>query len=88
MSTPTPQNKFSTFQSQVLSIALACLACKFILDSDSAKELFGSIWITVKQANAVVMWLSAVLSGKKFIDLLSKFRKVSEDSQIPNNDTE
>ena len=76
------QDKFSNFQSQVLWIALACLAAKFLLDTGAAKELFGNIWISVKQANAVIMWLTAILSGKKFIDLLSRFRKVTEETRL------
>lgn len=77
----TIETRFSNFQIQLLWIALACLACKFILDTASAKELFGTIWISVKQANAVIMWLAAILSGKKFIDLLGRFKKVTEQSQ-------
>ncbi len=80
------QDKFSNFQTQVLWIALACLAAKYLLESESAKELFGTIWINVKQANAVIMWLAAILSGKKFIDLLSKFRKVTEETKINSGD--
>lgn len=83
----TSQDKFSNFQTQVLWIALACLAAKFLLDSASAKELFGTIWISVKQANAVIMWLTAVMSGKKFIDLLNRFKKVSEETRT-NQDSE
>lgn len=78
-------NKFSAFQSQVLYIALACLACKFILDTASAKELFGTIWISVKQANAVAMWLGFILSGKKFLDLLNRFKQVTEETRTQNN---
>lgn len=79
-------DKITTFQSQLLYIALACFACVFLLKSDTAKELFGSIYLIVKQANAVIMWLTAILSGKQLLDLLDRFKKVSED--VKKHDSE
>lgn len=76
----TENDRFSTFQSQILWIAIACFAAKFLLDTTAASEMFGSIWLMVKQANAVIMWLAAILSGKKFVDLIERFKKVSEET--------
>lgn len=79
--TTNQKDKFSTFQTQVLWIAIACFAAKFLLDTEMAKEMFGNILLVVKQANAVIMWLAAILSGKKFIDLLERLKKASEDTK-------
>lgn len=78
----TLKEHFSAFQSNLLWIALAALAASFYLDSKSAQELFGSIWLIVRQSNAVIMWLFAVLSGKKFIELLERFKKVTQETRI------
>lgn len=76
---PEQKDRFDNFQSQVLWISLACIAANFLLNTSSAKDMFSTIWPIVKQANAVIMWLTAILSGKKLIDLLEKFKKVSEE---------
>lgn len=88
MASNTEKDKFSSFQGQILWIALACFAASFYLDSASGKEMFGSVWLMVKQANAVIMWLGAILSGKRFIDLLERFKKVTEESKINSDDRE
>lgn len=80
------QDRFSAFQSQILWVAIACLAAKFLLETDSAKEMFGTWWLTVKQANAVIMWLAAIFSGKKFIDLLERFKKITEETRTGKNE--
>lgn len=70
----------------MLWIAIACLAAKFLLDTDAAKDLFGTWWLIVKQTNAVIMWLAAILSGKKFIDLLERVKKAASDEKIIKNE--
>lgn len=79
--TTQQQDRFSAFQTQILWIAIAAFAAKFLLNTASAKDLFGNIWLIVKQANAVIMWLAAILSGKKFIDLLERFKTVTEETK-------
>ena len=78
------EDTLSTFQTQLLYIALACFAANFLLDTQAAKGMFGIAWLVVKNSNAVIMWLAAILSGKKFLDLLDRFKKVAEDKTIKN----
>lgn len=78
---PEQQDKFSKFQTQVLWIAIACVAANFLLDTSSAKDMFTTILPYVKQANAVVMWLCAILSGKKLIDFIERLKKVAKENK-------
>lgn len=86
MASTTQKDKFAAFQNQVLWIAIACFAASFLLDSNSAKESFGALWISVRQWNAVIMWLGAILSGKRFVDLFK--RKAGEQISIPDHPDE
>lgn len=79
----TEKTKFAAFQAQMLWIALACFAASFLLDSKWSIETFGNILLIVKQANAVIMWLGAILSGKKLLDLFKRVQKATEEVQMP-----
>lgn len=80
--TAQQQDRFSEFQSVLLWIAIAALAAKFGLDTNAAKDMFGNWWLMVKQSNAVIMWLAAILSGKKLLDLIDRFKKVAEETKL------
>ncbi len=76
----TPKLSFNIIQSEFLWIAVACFIFKFYLNTEDAEKTFATWIITIKQLNGSIMWIMAILSGKKFYDLSSRLKKSIPES--------
>jgi len=84
----TPQRnrvtKLAELQTSLIYVAVACFLFSFYFDGAGAKVMFGFALQYIKILNGVVMWASAVLSGRKFLMLIESIKKASQRGEIDN----
>jgi len=80
MASTKPKLSISIIQSEFLWVAVACFIFKFYLNTEDAEKTFSTWIITIKQLNGSIMWIMAILSGKKFYDLSARLKKAVPES--------
>lgn len=74
-----PQSPFSRFQTKSLSVGSGfSVIYFFVLKTDEAKEALGTWYPDFRMFVFVTICIAFALSGFKFVDFVTKFKKLAE----------